>query len=104
MKKLAILVGVLLAGTGTALGSSTSRSSTHYFVKPGQDVYVPSLDLFCKVYARNPTGESGPVMFCGRASRSTKKLGSRSVAVTNRHFIITDETGNNLAYKAARTP
>jgi hypothetical protein len=99
---LGIAIGASLHAT-SGLGSQGARASFRFVtVGPGTLVHVTGVDVGCDVFPSDlDHREAGPVMFCNRWSVSR---GSRSVVFSLHHVDVTDETGNNLIYRATRSP
>ena len=84
---------------GVSFGRSNGRT---YKVGIGQNIYVPSVDLFCGVEpAGRPIASEGADMYCERDSTSGD---NRAVVVTRYRYYITGEDGKSVVYRVGRTP
>jgi len=103
-KRFVLIVLVLaLIGAGAAFGRSTA--STTVVLRLGQTVYVPSLDLFCKLYAVDPDShDPGPMFGCSRYSVFSVNGNSRSIEVSRYHYSVSNAVGSYIVYRAGRTP
>jgi hypothetical protein len=94
----AITVAVLATG-GLATDAKVSRT---FVAKPGDNVHVPSVDLFCTVMGRDPDRhEAGAIVMCNRYSVDSD---SRSTSASKFHYWFSDPSGDYIARKVSRSP
>jgi hypothetical protein len=87
------------AVTGFAAHNSAQRIIT---ARPGDDVSIPSLDLFCVIFRHDASLNTDPGAFMYCVRHSTGKANSRSVSVTRYHYEIGN--GARVTYRVGRTP
>jgi hypothetical protein len=95
----AIVCFAVAAVTGFAAYNSAQRNLT---ARPGDAVFIPSLDLLCFVWRHNTKLETDPgaLMYCARESAGNGN--SRTVSVTRFHYEIGN--GERVTYRVGRTP
>jgi hypothetical protein len=95
----AVVCFAVAAVTGFAAHSSAQRNLT---ARPGDALFIPSLDLLCFVFRHNDNlnTDPGPLMLCAR--KSAGQGNSRSVGVTRYHYEIGN--GERVTYRVGRTP
>ena len=94
---LAISLGIV-TGAG---GGSQSAGVRHVFdAKVGDAIIIRALDLYCRVYRRDPDRhETGPMMSCRR--NSSYRL-TRAIGASRSHYFVTRPDGIHLAYRVVR--
>jgi hypothetical protein len=102
---------IITLAAGIALGAaavaapalSSSKSSERALTaRIGDNILIPSIDLFCTVNRNDADHhEAGPLVSCARWS--TKTTGRRTEA-SRYHFIVSTANGQYIAYRVARTP
>jgi len=95
----AIVCFAVAAVTGFAAHNSAKRDLT---ARPGDAVFIPSLDLLCFVWRHDASlsTDPGALMYCARKSAGNGK--SRTVSVTRYHYEIGN--GDRVTYRVGRTP
>jgi len=89
----------IVAASGLA---SQTRTARVFYPKPGDDVYLPALDLVCIAFSHDLDGnEVGPVFACTRSSAAGH---SRTIGASKSHFWVTDGTGNVITARYVRAP
>lgn len=98
----AALATTAVLWTAGAFASSDQRQAKTVTIRPGQAATFVGVDLFCHIEASDPDHhETGPIFFCTRNSATGH---SRSIGGSKYHFYVSDESGNYIVYRVARTP
>jgi hypothetical protein len=101
-----LTAAVCFAVTATTGFASQDTASRHLpAVKIGDDLTIPSLDLYCAVYRTDPDHlEVGPILYCNRNSADSQHANSRGFGASRFHIFVSTANGNANGYTVTRSP
>jgi hypothetical protein len=105
----ALATAAICFGVTATTGFASHAKSPHsggghsHNVSVGDEIRIPSVDVYCGVLRADPRGiEAGPLLTCARYSTLGKD--SRGMGASKRDFWLTDESGSTRIDRVPRTP
>jgi hypothetical protein len=99
---IASLATSLGIAVGTGWGSHNAGSRHVFDARVGDSIIIRAVDLYCKVYRRDPERrETGPLMYCRRDS---SYQATRAIGASRNHFFVTSPKGDHVVYEIVRGP
>jgi len=106
-RKISLVAAASLAASlgiavGTGWGSHNAAARPVFDAKVGDSIIIRAIDLYCKVYRRDPDRhETGPLMHCRRDS---SYQATRAIGASRSHYFVTSPKANRIVYKVSRAP